>query len=75
MSFMAHELAVNTDVQQKLFEEIQSMNEELDGKDINYEQIQALRYMDQVVCETLRKWPASPVNKTLIIIFINKVNI
>jgi len=27
-------------------------------KNINYEQIQGLKYMDQVMCETLRKWPA-----------------
>lgn len=61
MSFMAYELAVNPDVQEKLFQEIQAMNDELDGKTITYEKIQVLKYMDQVVCETLRKWPAAPV--------------
>jgi cytochrome P450 family 9 len=63
MSFMAHEIAINPEVQEKLFAEIQDMEHELDGKMINYEQIQSLKYMDQVVCETLRKWPPAPVRK------------
>lgn len=63
MSFIAHELTVNPEVQQKLFEEVQSMHEELNGKVINYEQIQGLKYLDQVVSETLRKWPAAPVSE------------
>lgn len=61
---MGHELAANPDVQQKLYEEIVEMNERLDGKTINYEQIQGMKYMDQVVCETMRKWPAAPVSDT-----------
>jgi cytochrome P450 len=61
MGFIAHEVAVNPEVQEKLFAEIHDMEHELDGKSINYEQIQRLKYMDQVVCETLRKWPAAPV--------------
>jgi len=62
MSFMAHELAVNTEVQTKLFDEIKAMNDELDGKALSYDQIQGLKYMDQVVCETMRKWPVQPVS-------------
>jgi cytochrome P450 family 9 len=61
MGFMGYELAVNPGVQQKLFEEIQESEANMNGKTINYEQIQALKYLDQVVCETLRKWPAAPV--------------
>lgn len=61
MSFMAHEIAVNPDVQAKLLEEIEAMEAELAGNTISYEQIQGLKYMDQVVCETLRKWPAAAV--------------
>ena len=41
------------------------MNDSLDGKTINYDQIQGMKYLDQVVCETLRKWPAAPVSKSL----------
>lgn len=62
MSFMGYELAVNADIQQKLYEEILEMNEQLDGKTISYDQIQGMKYMDQVICETLRKWPAAPVS-------------
>lgn len=58
---MAYELAVNPEVQEKLFNEIKDMNDELSGKMINYDQIQGLKYLDQVVCESLRKWPAAPV--------------
>lgn len=54
MTFMSYELMVNTDVQRKLQNEIDEMNESLDGKNVNYEQIQGMKYMDQVVCETLR---------------------
>lgn len=67
MSFMAYELALNPDVQQKLFQEIQAMNDELYGECISYEQIQAMKYMDQVVCETLRKWPSGAVTKNFIL--------
>lgn len=58
---MSYELMVNSDVQRKLQQEIDEMNETLDGnKKVNYEQIQGMKYMDQVVCETLRKWPPAP---------------
>ncbi|XP_037039470.1 probable cytochrome P450 9f2 [Bradysia coprophila] len=60
MTFMAYELMVNTDAQRKLQDEIDEMNGALDGKKVNYEQIQGMKYMDQVVCETLRLWPPAP---------------
>jgi len=61
MSFMGYELAANPDVQQKLFEEITAMNEEVADKKITYEQLQSMKYLDQIVCETLRKWPVATV--------------
>jgi cytochrome P450 family 9 len=67
MGFMSYELAANPEVQQKLFEEIQESEANLNGKTINYEQIQALKYLDQVVCETLRKWPPSSVRTCYIL--------
>lgn len=60
MTFMSYELMVNTDVQRKLQQEIDEMNEALDGKRVNYEQIQGMKYMDQVACEVLRLWPPAP---------------
>lgn len=61
MSFLTYELLANPDVQKKLQAEIDDVNAELDGKRVNYEKIQNMKYMDQVVCETLRKWPAAPM--------------
>lgn len=57
MTVAAYELAVNPDIQQKLFEEVKATSELLDGKSIPYETLHGMRYMDGVVCETLRKWP------------------
>jgi cytochrome P450 family 9 len=62
MSFLAYELVCNPEIQQKLFEEIQEMESELDGKKISYEQIQRMKYLDQTISETLRKWPVAPVS-------------
>lgn len=55
--FTAFELALNADVQTKLFEEIHAMNEEIAGTRITYDLLQKLKYLDQVICESLRKWP------------------
>jgi cytochrome P450 family 9 len=47
-SFMAYELAVNPDIQQKLFDETEQTDAELNGKLPSYDQIQKMKYMDQV---------------------------
>jgi cytochrome P450 family 9 len=62
---MAYELVVHPDIQQKLYEEISDMESQLDGKKISYEQIQGMKYLDQVICETLRKWPTATVSLPL----------
>ncbi|XP_055326850.1 uncharacterized protein LOC129580438 [Sitodiplosis mosellana] len=59
LMFAAYELLTNPDVQQKLYEEIAELNERLGGKRISYDAIQKMKYLDQVVSETLRKWPIS----------------
>ncbi|CRL05076.1 CLUMA_CG018180, isoform A [Clunio marinus] len=61
MSFMAYELTCNPDIQERLYEEIVAMNDELAGKKITYEKLQGMQYLDQVVTETLRKWPIAPL--------------
>lgn len=66
ISFLAYELMVNPDCQIKLQNEIDEMNAKVDGKPVNYNQIQGMKYMDQVVCEVLRKWP-SPVIDRLVV--------
>nr|CAD7423189.1 unnamed protein product [Timema monikensis] len=56
MSFCLHELAVNQDVQSRLTLEVDRVLKE-HGGNITYEAIQKMKYMDQVVDETLRKYP------------------
>lgn len=60
--FMAHELAVNPDIQMKLYNEIDDVDKKLDGKTITYEVLQKMTYMDMVVSETLRRWTLAPAN-------------
>ncbi|XP_001358028.1 probable cytochrome P450 9f2 [Drosophila pseudoobscura] len=59
MCFTAQELMENEDVQQKLYEEVQQVDIDLDGKELSYEAIMGMKYLDQVVSEVLRKWPAA----------------
>lgn len=54
LTFLTYELCVNPDIQQKLYEEIIDTNENLDGKRIDYDTLQKMKYMDQVVSEGLR---------------------
>jgi cytochrome P450 family 9 len=60
IGFMAYELMRNPEVQEKLFDEISACDEELNGKIVSYEKVQNLKYLDQVVSEVLRMWPAAP---------------
>jgi len=57
LSLLIYELGINPDVQAKLYEEISETNSNLVGKRIDYDSLQKMKYLDQVVCETLRKWP------------------
>lgn len=58
LSFLCYELAVNQDVQKKLFEECQAVQDGLpSGTPLSYDQLQRMQYMDQVVSESLRMWP------------------
>lgn len=57
LTFAAYEIMVNQDVQQKLYDEISDTNERLGDKRISYDELQKMKYLDQVVCEVLRKWP------------------
>lgn len=57
IAFMAHELAMNPDIQQRLYEEILSFAAEFSDKPITYETLQSMKYLDMVICESLRRWP------------------
>ncbi len=56
LTFAAYELVVNQDVQQKLYEEIVEVYEKLQGERLSFAVLQNMKYMDQVISETLRKW-------------------
>lgn len=71
-AFMAHELAVNPSVQQRLYEEVLAVHAQLDGKPLTFEALNQMTYLDMVVSETLRMWPVSPamersVNKPYVV--------
>jgi cytochrome P450 family 9 len=59
---MVYEITCNPEIQQKLYEEVLEMENKLNGGKLTYEKIQGMKYMDQVVCETLRHWPIGVVS-------------
>ncbi|XP_075148982.1 putative cytochrome P450 9f2 [Haematobia irritans] len=59
MSFALHELMEYPNVQQKLYDEIQEFDSQLEGKQVTYEILQKMSYMDMTVSEILRKWPVT----------------
>lgn len=61
LSFLAHSLALNTDIQEKLYNEVISI---LGEESANYDNVQKLPYLDMCMSETLRIYPiASRVNR------------
>jgi cytochrome P450 len=56
-SFAVYELGVHEDVQEKLYEEVKAAVEK-NGGEFSYDIINSLEYLDMVVSETLRKYPA-----------------
>lgn len=57
ISFLSYEIAINRDIQEKLYAEIKATHDKLSEPKVNYDSLQKMKYMDQVVCEVLRKWP------------------
>lgn len=57
LSFMAYELAINQNIQEKLHAEIKQAYDHLNGTKATFDVITQLKYLDQVVNETLRRWP------------------
>ncbi|KAI2474237.1 cytochrome P450 9e2-like [Diabrotica virgifera virgifera] len=60
MCFMGYELAIHPDTQTKLRNEIQETLDEYQGQ-LTYEVLLKMKYLDMVVSESLRKWPANVV--------------
>lgn len=59
MSFAAHELAVNPEIQTRLQEEIDAVLRESSGEP-SYEAINGMEYLDAFLNETLRRYPLVP---------------
>lgn len=59
--FLTYELSIHPEIQQKLFDEINDTENHLNGKRIDYDTLQKMKYLDQVVSEGLRKWPVNPL--------------
>ncbi|XP_011702129.1 PREDICTED: cytochrome P450 9e2-like [Wasmannia auropunctata] len=60
MSFAAHEIAVNPNIQTKLQNEIDKVWEDTNGQP-SYEVINGMKYLNAVINETLRKFPVQPL--------------
>lgn len=59
LTYITFELAISSDIQNTLFAEVQSVSKSLNGSPLNYAAANQLKYMDQVISETLRKWPSA----------------
>uniref|UniRef100_A0A1W7R925 Putative cytochrome p450 cyp4/cyp19/cyp26 subfamily n=1 Tax=Aedes albopictus TaxID=7160 RepID=A0A1W7R925_AEDAL len=60
LTFLAYELALNPDVQEKLYAEIAETHQSLKGRSITFEALNTMKYLDMVLSETLRMWPSNP---------------
>uniref|UniRef100_A0A8D8PE48 Cytochrome P450 9e2 n=1 Tax=Culex pipiens TaxID=7175 RepID=A0A8D8PE48_CULPI len=58
--FLAYELALNTDVQEKLRKEVEETNRTLNGGSLTYDSLHKMTYLDMVLSESLRMWPPAP---------------
>lgn len=56
LTFASYNLALNPDIQEKLIKEVDTVLEENKGK-LEYESIQCMKYLDNVISETLRIYP------------------
>lgn len=57
MNFVAQQLALNENVQSRLFEEFTRIERKLHGASIDYESLNEMKYMDMVLAEALRLCP------------------
>lgn len=61
LSLFSYELTKNTDIQAKLYQEILTTEQQLNGKPLTYEILQSMKYLDMVTSEVLRVWPIGTI--------------
>ncbi|XP_055936165.1 cytochrome P450 3A21-like [Argiope bruennichi] len=59
LSFATYLLAVNPEIQERMYEEVHQVLEKTEGE-LTYEAIQEMKYLDNVLSETLRLYPVIP---------------
>lgn len=57
LTYLTFELALNEDIQTKLYKAISEVANKQFEKKISYDVLQSMKYLGCVVSETLRKWP------------------
>ncbi|KAK9508017.1 hypothetical protein O3M35_007768 [Rhynocoris fuscipes] len=60
LSFAFYELALNQDIQDKLRKEIDEVTKN-NGGEVDYQILNEMHYLDQVISEVLRKYPTAPL--------------
>ncbi|XP_067005237.2 probable cytochrome P450 6a13 [Anabrus simplex] len=60
MSFALYELALHPEIQSRLREEVDAVLKENEGN-LTYDALQQMQYLDQVISETLRKYPPGDI--------------
>lgn len=70
--FLLHELAVNPDIQARVYGEITGLQKELQGSELDYYSLNKLKYLDMVISESFRRWSTSiaierQVNKPIVL--------
>jgi len=56
LTFTAYELAINPEIQERLYDEVDNTMDKYGGK-FTYEAIASMNYLDMVISEALRKYP------------------
>ncbi|KAL1402069.1 hypothetical protein pipiens_000130, partial [Culex pipiens pipiens] len=63
--FAVYELVRHPEIQDRLYQEVLQTKESLKGKQISYDVLQQMKYLDMVVSETLRIWAPSTATDRL----------
>lgn len=60
MNFASYELAIDNEIQDRLYQEIKEAKDKLGGRPVSYDVVMNLAYLDAFICECLRKHPGQP---------------